>query len=69
VEDTCGRDYLYDWSGWIIWESWLAFARKSTWQNRLTPSSDPTDRQVSVGEAVQAMVLNALGFVGSPPAP
>jgi len=26
----------------------------------------PTDRQVSVGEAVQAMVLNALGFVGRP---
>lgn len=25
-----------------------------------------TDRQVSVGEAVQAMVLNALGFVGRP---
>jgi transposase len=26
----------------------------------------PTDRQVSVGEAVQAMVLNALGFVSRP---
>ncbi len=26
----------------------------------------PTNRQVSVGEAVQAMVLNALGFVGRP---
>ncbi len=25
-----------------------------------------TDRQVSVGEAVQAMVLNVLGFVGPP---
>ena len=26
----------------------------------------PTDRQVSVGEAVQAMILNALGFLGRP---
>ena len=26
----------------------------------------PTDRKVSVGQAVQAMVLNALGFVGRP---
>ncbi len=24
----------------------------------------PSDRNVSVGEAIQAMVLNALGFVG-----
>jgi len=26
----------------------------------------PTERQVSVGEAVQAMVLNALGFTSHP---
>ncbi len=26
----------------------------------------PTERQVSVGEAVQAMVLNALGFLSRP---
>lgn len=33
---------------------------------RIDAKVGPTERKVSVGQAVQAMVLNALGFVGRP---